>query len=83
MSQTKLDQQTSQDRCSQEQLIQLYDELAEVVALNSFLYDAFMSLAGDEQIGIEPNTTIGLSVICRWLKQRQTGLKKRLKILVE
>lgn len=83
MSQTKLDQQASHEGCSREQLIQLYDELAEVVALNNFLYDAFLSLASDEQTGIEVNTSIGLSVICRWLKQRQTGLKERLKILVE
>lgn len=83
MSQTKLDQQTNHKGCSQEQLIQLYDELAEVVALNSFLYDAFLSLAAEGQIGIETNTTTGLSVICRWLKKRQLGLKERLKNLVE
>tara|TARA_R110000822_G_scaffold59736_31_gene149177 strand:- start:3846 stop:4097 length:252 start_codon:yes stop_codon:yes gene_type:complete len=83
MSQTELDEEKSQKRGGQEQLIQLYDGLAEVVALNNFLYDAFISIACEEHVGIEPNTTIGLSVICRWLKQRQTGLKERLKTLTE
>lgn len=79
---SEIDQQEGHG-CTREQLIEFYDELAEVVALNNFLYDTFLRIADEEKLDIEGSAAIGLSVICRWMKARQSGLKEHFKTLME
>lgn len=83
MSQTKLNQHSSLLEVPRDKLVQLYDELSEVVALNNFLYDAFLSMTEGDDLNLEANTTQGLAAACRWLKYRQDQLKRQAKHLTE
>ena len=68
---------------STSQLVGLYDEFAELVALNSFLYDAFLSLSADADSTFSPQTANGLGVTCQWLRQRQLRLKEEFYQLIQ
>ncbi|MDM3872536.1 hypothetical protein QSV34_14380 [Porticoccus sp. W117] len=58
------------------QLLPLYDELAELEALNSFLYDAFLTLATESDDAFNASSSSGLGLTCQWLRQRQRQLKQ-------
>ena len=65
------------------QLVPLYDELAELEALNSFLYDAFLTLAAENDGAFSASSSSGLGLTCQWLRQRQIQLKQQLYQLIQ
>ena len=65
------------------QLVTLYDELAEIVALNNFIYDSFQSFTSDPGNNFSVNTTSGVGLTCKWLCQRQVSLKEEFYRLIQ
>ncbi|UTW44812.1 hypothetical protein KFE80_10470 [bacterium SCSIO 12696] len=69
--------------CLTQQLVPLYDEMAELEALNSFLYDAFLTLATEADDAFSASTSSGLGLTCQWLRQRQQRLKREFHQLIQ
>ncbi|MCV6604412.1 MAG: hypothetical protein OIF34_03835 [Porticoccaceae bacterium] len=65
------------------QLVLLYDELAELEALNSFLYDAFLTLVSETEGAFSASSSSGLGLTCQWLRQRQGRLKQEFYQLIQ
>jgi len=63
-------------------LLRFYDRFVEFNDDCSFMCDALVALAADEEY-LDPNTAIGASRYCDWVKSRIKGLEKELKQIHE
>ena len=59
-------------------LLRFYDSFVEFNDDCAFMCDALVALAANEEY-LDPNTAIGASRYCEWVKSRIKGLEKELK----
>ena len=63
-----------QNQTFHDELVNLYDDLAELTALNHFYYDATRSLLADYDAEIDRQSVLGVTLMANWLKERGNNL---------
>ena len=58
------------------------DDLSDLKAVNAFFYDAVATLFTEQSIGTTDNSSHGLLLLTRWLRQRDQQLMENLQALI-
>ena len=74
--------QSSQSSSVARELLNLYDNVSEFNDCCAFLWDAFASLAAEEE-ALDTSTIEGLECLSHWMKQRMVEVKRQIKEIQE
>jgi len=66
-----------------DELVNLYDDLVELTALNHFYYDATRNLLADYNAEVDRQSVLGVTLMANWLKERGEKILFETKIALQ